>query len=140
MPSEDPKAQAWQAKIGEFDAYIFIVAEYNHSITGALKNALDHAFTEWNNKRFSALGYGGLGAARAVEHLHGIGIKLQMALVSAAIHIAGGEFMRVFPAGQNEEIEVVEEALLPSLSEMMSQLEWWTDAIKSSRNAQNPAN
>ena len=39
--NEDPKALAWQAKIAEFDAYIFIVAEYNHSITGVLKNALD---------------------------------------------------------------------------------------------------
>lgn len=139
MPSEDPKAQTWQAKIGEFDAYIFIVAEYNHSLTGALKNALDQAFNEWNNKPFSALGYGGLGAARAVEHLRGIGIELQMAPVSVAIHIGGSEFMRVIPSGQNEPIEAIEEALLPSLSGMLDQLEWWTGATKAARNAQKPA-
>ena len=40
-PSDDPAAKAWSEKINEFDGYVFVVAEYNHSITGALKNALD---------------------------------------------------------------------------------------------------
>ena len=34
MPSEDPRAVAWQNKIGEFDGYIFVVAEYNRSMSG----------------------------------------------------------------------------------------------------------
>jgi len=32
------------------DGFVFVVAEYNHSITGALKNALDFLRKEWNNK------------------------------------------------------------------------------------------
>ena len=36
-PSQDPNVLKWQKKIAEFDGYIFLVAEYNHSITGALK-------------------------------------------------------------------------------------------------------
>ena len=43
MPSEDPKAVAWQKKLAEFDGYIILTAEYNHSIPGVLKNALDQA-------------------------------------------------------------------------------------------------
>ena len=43
VPTQDPRALAWQKKIAEFDGYIFVVAEYNRSITGALKNALDQA-------------------------------------------------------------------------------------------------
>ncbi|MFT6537663.1 MAG: NAD(P)H-dependent FMN reductase, partial [Loktanella salsilacus] len=65
VPTQDPAALAWQAKIAEFDGYIFVTAEYNHSVTGALKNALDQAYVEWNRKPMGAIGYGGLGAARA---------------------------------------------------------------------------
>ena len=68
MPSEDPAAIRWQQTIARFDGYIFVVAEYNRSITGALKNALDQAYVEWNRKPFTAIGYGGLGAGRAIEH------------------------------------------------------------------------
>jgi NAD(P)H-dependent FMN reductase len=30
----------WSAKINSFDAYVFVTAEYNHGIPGALKNAI----------------------------------------------------------------------------------------------------
>ena len=38
VPSKSPEAVAWQKKIGGFDGYIFITAEYNHSMTGSLKD------------------------------------------------------------------------------------------------------
>src|ERR1700744_5470445 len=41
MPSKNPEALKWQATVAKYDGYIFVVAEYNHSITAALKNALD---------------------------------------------------------------------------------------------------
>jgi NAD(P)H-dependent FMN reductase len=44
MPSKNPQAIRWQETVGRFDGYIFVVAEYNHSITGVLKNALDQAY------------------------------------------------------------------------------------------------
>ena len=78
MPSANPEAVRWQNKISEFDGYIFVTAEYNRSITGALKNALDQAYVNWNKKPFGAVGYGSVGGARAVEHLRNIGVELQM--------------------------------------------------------------
>lgn len=89
MPSSDPKAVAWQNKVGEFDGYIVLTAEYNHSITGALKNALDQAYKEWNHKPMAAVGYGGVGAARAIEHLRGIAVELQMVPTRNAVHLGG---------------------------------------------------
>jgi len=65
VPSQDPEAIRWQETIARFDGYIFVVAEYNHSITGVLKNALDQAYREWNRKPFTAIGYGSVGGARA---------------------------------------------------------------------------
>ena len=47
LPSENPEAVRWQQTIARFDGFIFVVAEYNHSITGVLKNALDEAYNEW---------------------------------------------------------------------------------------------
>ncbi len=34
----------WAAKIGSFDAFVFVTAEYNHGIPGALKNAIDFLY------------------------------------------------------------------------------------------------
>jgi NAD(P)H-dependent FMN reductase len=48
---------------------VFVTPEYNHSTPGALKNAIDFLYREWNNKAAGFVGYGVIGAARAVEHL-----------------------------------------------------------------------
>ena len=136
MPSSDPKAIAWQNKIGEFDGYIFVVAEYNRSITGALKNALDQAYLEWNKKPFGAVGYGTVGGARAVEHLRNIGVELQMVPTRSAVHIGGGDFFAVHPLGQqNKPMSDIEASLLPGANDMFAQLVWWGNATKSARAA-----
>jgi NAD(P)H-dependent FMN reductase len=64
-----PEAEAWRKRIGEFDAYVATVAEYNHGPTAVLKNAFDSAFLEWQRKPIAFVGYGGVGAARAIETL-----------------------------------------------------------------------
>ena len=133
MPSEDPAAIRWQQTIGRFDGYIFVVAEYNRSITGALKNALDQAYVEWNRKPFTAIGYGGLGAARAIEHLRLIGVELQMVPTRSAVHIGGGDFMAVFPMGGNKPIEDIEASLLPSAKAALDDLVWWAKATKAAK-------
>src|SRR5262245_24571822 len=37
-----PHTKEWSAKIASFDAYVFVTPEYNHSTSGALKNAIDY--------------------------------------------------------------------------------------------------
>lgn len=78
---EEPGIKAWVNKVTELDGYVFITQEYNHSITGALKNALDTAYAEWNNKAAGIVSYGSAGGARAAEHLRGILAELQVASV-----------------------------------------------------------
>ncbi len=90
MPQpEIRKAIRWQQTVGRFDGYIFVVPEYNHSIPGVLKNALDQAYTQWERKPFTAMAYGGVGGARALEHLRGIGVELQMVSTRTAVHLGG---------------------------------------------------
>ena len=53
--------EIWSAKIDSFDAYVFVTPEYNHGIPGALKNAIDFLFKEWNNKVTGFVSYGSAG-------------------------------------------------------------------------------
>lgn len=134
-PSKNPEAIRWQQTIARFDGFIFVVAEYNHSITGALKNALDQAYKEWARKPFTAIGYGGVGGSRAIEHLRGIGVELQMVSTHAAVHIGGSDFMSVFPMGGNKPIESIEASLLPSANTALDELAWWAKATMAARAA-----
>ncbi len=71
----------WAAKIGSFDGYVFVTPEYNHGTSGALKNAIDFLYAEWNNKAAGFVGYGSAGGARAVEHLRLVMAEVQVATV-----------------------------------------------------------
>src|SRR5262245_21108225 len=85
VPSQNQVAQRWQKKVAEFDGYIFVSAEYNRGVPAALKNALDYAYPEWNNKPAAFVGYGSVGAARAIEQLRLIAIELQMAPIRTGV-------------------------------------------------------
>lgn len=133
MESSDPKARAWQEAVAGFDGFVFLTAEYNHSVTGALKNALDQAYKGWVRKPMSAMGYGGVGGARAVEHLRAIAVELQMAPIRHAVHLGGGEFMKVSPLGENGLMSAVDAVLRPSATAMFDDLVWWARALKVAR-------
>ncbi|MBX3013549.1 MAG: NAD(P)H-dependent oxidoreductase [Caldilineaceae bacterium] len=132
MPSQNEVAQQWQKKVAEFDGYIFITAEYNHSITGALKNALDYAYPEWNRKPAAFVGYGAVGGARAVEQLRLICVELQMAPTKTGVHIQGADFMAVWRQGKSlTELDYLQ----PNVAAMLDELTWWTKALKTARAA-----
>jgi NAD(P)H-dependent FMN reductase len=136
VPSTDAAVVAWQKKIAEFDGYIFVVAEYNHSVTGELKNALDQAYVEWAHKPMAAIAYGSMGGARALEHLRMIAVELQMVPVRNAVHIGGGDFWKLHPGmGGSGDMAHVEAALLPSAKATLDDLAWWAGATMAARKA-----
>jgi NAD(P)H-dependent FMN reductase len=135
MPSKNPEAVRWQETVGRYDGYIFVVAEYNRSITASLKNALDQAYKEWIRKPFTAIGYGGVGASRAIEHLRLIGVELQMVPTRGAVHIGGTDFMTVFPMYGNKPIETIEANLLPAAKAALDELVWWAKATMAAKAA-----
>jgi NAD(P)H-dependent FMN reductase len=83
-----PHTQEWAQKIASFDGFVIVTPEYNHSTSGALKNAIDFLFKEWNNKAVGFVSYGGVGGARAVEHLRLIVGELMMADVRQQVTIS----------------------------------------------------
>jgi NAD(P)H-dependent FMN reductase len=134
MPSSNPVAVAWQNKMAEFDGYIFVVAEYNRSITGALKNALDQAYKEWNRKPMTAIAYGAAGGTRALEHLRNIAVELQMVPTRNAVHLGMGDFFKVHPGmGGSGKMADVEANLLPAVTASLDDLVWWAKATMAAK-------
>jgi NAD(P)H-dependent FMN reductase len=80
--------EVWSAKIDSFDGYVFVTAEYNHGIPGALKNGIDYLYKEWNNKAAGFVGYGSSGGVRAVEQLRLVMAELQVADVRAQVAVS----------------------------------------------------
>ncbi len=71
--------RAWADKVGSFDGFVFVTPEYNHSTSGALKNAIDFIYGEWNDKAAALVSYGVHGGVRAAEHLRLVLGELQVA-------------------------------------------------------------
>jgi len=80
--------KTWAEKIGPFDAYVFVTPEYNHSTSGAPKNAIDYLYREWNNKAAGFVSYGGAGGVRAVEHLRLVMAEVMVATVRAQVMLS----------------------------------------------------
>jgi len=80
--------KAWSARIDAFDAYVFVSPEYNHGIPGALKNAIDFLYKEWNNKAAGFVSYGSAGGTRSVESLRLVMAELQIADVRAQVTLS----------------------------------------------------
>ncbi len=130
MPSANEVAQRWQQKIASFDGYIFVTAEYNRSMPAVLKNAIDYAYPEWGRKAAAFVGYGGVGAARAIEQLRNVAVELQMAPIRVGVHIQGGDFMAVWQQGKDLRDYAY---LAKGVEGMLDQLLWWTNALKKAR-------
>jgi NAD(P)H-dependent FMN reductase len=114
----------WAQKIGSFDAYVFVTPEYNHSTSGALKNAIDFLYREWNNKAAAFVSYGGYGGVRAVEHLRLIMAELMVATVRAQVVLSlfdDFEQFRTFTPRQRH---------VQDVHRMLDQLIAWGGALK----------
>jgi NAD(P)H-dependent FMN reductase len=129
-PSKNEVALRWQKKVAEFDGYIVIAAEYNRGPTAVLKNALDYAYTEWNRKPVTFVGYGGVGGARAIEQLRLHAVELQMTPIRFAVHIVWGDFVQILQQGKKiEEFEHLNQAAATALDD----LSWWAKVLKQAR-------
>ena len=125
--SDASGAAAWSQAVAAQDGFVFIVQEYNHSITGALKNALDFLREEWNNKAAGIVSYGSVGGARAAEHLRGILGELLVADVR--VHPALSLFTD-FENGTDFKPKAVQ---ADSVNQMLDQVIPWSTALKTIR-------
>ena len=118
-----PHTQAWAAKIDSLDGFVFVTPEYNHATTGALKNAIDFIYAEWNNKAAGFVGYGSAGGVRAVENLRLIVGELQIADVRSQVALS---LMTDF---KNYSEFTPADYHVDTLNQMLDQLVAWTEAL-----------
>jgi NAD(P)H-dependent FMN reductase len=85
---QNEHTKKWATKIDAYDGFVMVTPEYNHSTSGVLKNAIDYLYAEWNNKAVGFVSYGGVGGARAAEHLRLIAGELQMADVRQQVALS----------------------------------------------------
>ncbi len=137
MPTPNEVAAKWQAKLSEFDGYIFVTAEYNRSIPGALKNAIDWAYKPFVKKAVAYVSYGAVGGARAVEHLRNVMVELQAASVRNGVHIGGADFMAVM-FGKKTWDDILP-TYVPFTKDLFDNLRWWAAATKAAREAERVA-
>jgi NAD(P)H-dependent FMN reductase len=119
--------KAWAAKVASFDGYVFVTPEYNHGISGALKNAIDFLYAEWNNKAAGFVGYGSAGGVRAVEHLRLVMAEVQVATVRNQVALS------LFTDFENFTVFKPDPRHEKSLGGMLDQLVAWAGALKTLR-------
>ncbi|MDX6287101.1 MAG: hypothetical protein QOG53_2586 [Frankiales bacterium] len=85
---QNQHTQEWAATIDQYDGFIMVTPEYNHSTSGVLKNAIDYLYAEWNNKAVGFVSYGAVGGARAAEHLRLVSGELKMADVRTQVALS----------------------------------------------------
>jgi NAD(P)H-dependent FMN reductase len=127
-------AKKWLDKLAEADGYIIVTPEYNHSITGALKNAIDYIDFQIQKKPVAIVSYGTVGGARAAEHLKVVLIESKAAIVPEAVALLGQPGQTLSDDG------VLDEALAANpygpaaaLKTTLNELAWWTKTLKAGR-------
>jgi NAD(P)H-dependent FMN reductase len=131
-PYSEPIVKRWNNKIAEADAYLMITPEYNHSVPGVLKNALDSVFASFafRNKPVAFVGYSnGIAAGtRAVEHLAQIAIELELHPLkySALIPYVENAF--------NDLHDPIDPGTDVALEVVLDDLAWWASVLTHARS------
>jgi NAD(P)H-dependent FMN reductase len=123
----EPGIAAWNQKLASLDGFVFVVQEYNHSITGALKNALDFAREAWNDKAAGIVSYGSTGGARAAEHLRGILGELKVADVRTHPTLS------LFTDFENGSVFKPADLHQTNMTAMLDEVIAWSGALKTLR-------
>jgi NAD(P)H-dependent FMN reductase len=127
----DPIVRAWNKKLAEGDAYLIVTAEYNHSIPGQLKNAIDNVFVSFalRNKPVGFVGYsGGIAAGtRAVEHLALVVIETE------AVPLRNTVLIPFVANAFGDDGEPTDRGTQIALSITLEDLAWWSKVLSHGR-------
>ncbi|HEX6127314.1 MAG TPA: NAD(P)H-dependent oxidoreductase [Pyrinomonadaceae bacterium] len=125
------KVTEFKAKIRQADAILFVTPEYNYSVPGVLKNAIDWASrpygdSAWDGKPAAIMGasIGGIATARAQYHLRQMMVFLNMYPVNQP-EVMIGNCSDKF----DEQGNLTDEATKDFIRQLLQNLVEWTNRI-----------
>ena len=131
-----PEVKAWLDKIAEGEAYVVVTPEYNHSIPGVLKNAIDYMTYEMKQKPAAIVSHGSVGGARAATHLKEILSEAAATIIPSGLQFVGSITM----GGIIDENGVLDETIKANpygpqaaVTGMLQDLDWHAKALKAAR-------
>jgi NAD(P)H-dependent FMN reductase len=124
----------WSAVIARADAIVWVIPEYNHSFSAAVKNAVDFLSAEWADKPVGLVSYGGVAAGtRAVQALKPVLTALKTVPLADSInipfvhsHVRDGQF-------------VAPDTITASAGVLLNELDRWTAALRPLREVRDTA-
>lgn len=129
------KVAELKRKIREADAILFVTPEYNYSIPGVLKNAIDWASrpygdSAWNGKPAAIMGasIGGIATARAQYHLRQMMVFLNMFPVNQPEVMIGNASEKF-----DDEGNLTDETTKDFIRQLLQNLVDWTRRIEQPR-------
>jgi NAD(P)H-dependent FMN reductase len=127
------EVQNFISKMSEFDAYIFATPEYNHSIPGVLKNALDYITTELKRKPTAIVAHGSSGGAMAIMHLKEILSESQSVPIPNSVKLHGMSEAIDEEGNLKEELKANPYGPQRALDSLLAELKWYSDALSKAR-------
>lgn len=83
----DENVAAWTKLVADADGVVFLMPEYNHSLSAIQKNAIDWIFSEWEKKPVSVIGYGWSGASLALVTMKEVLTHLKATVLPTVTHL-----------------------------------------------------
>jgi NAD(P)H-dependent FMN reductase len=127
----EPIVRAWNKKVRQADAFIVVTPEYNHSVPGVLKNAIDSVWFSFGfrNKPVAAVGYSGSigGGIRAIEHLAHVFVEAE------AVPLRNTVVVPFVGTAFGDDGEPVSPEMDIRLQVMLDDLAWWSSALEKAR-------
>jgi chromate reductase, NAD(P)H dehydrogenase (quinone) len=127
-----PKVAEFKQRIRNADAILFVTPEYNYSVPGVLKNAIDVASrpygdSAWNGKPVAIMGasIGTLGTARAQYHLRQMFVFLNMFAVNQP-EVMVAHAQKHF----NQDGKLTDEAAKKLIRQLLQELVNWTRKLQ----------
>lgn len=131
----DPTVKPWLDRLNAADAYVFVTPEYNHSVSGVLKNALDFVTWEMNRKPSAIVSHGTVGGARAAMHLKEILSESKTAPIPNGVAVAGISELIDEEGNLAEAAQANPYGPQAALDAMLAELKWYSDALATARSA-----
>lgn len=133
----EPLAQKWLDKLVEFEAYVFVTPEYNHSVPGVLKNAIDYVDYQLARKPAAVVSHGSAGGARAEVALKEILSESRMVPMSTVPGVAMFQMSEKIDEDGNltESEKANPYGPQAALETLLKELKWYSDALAQARAA-----